>query len=54
LKKEAKTFECLRACWGNATPNEQKFFGSFFQRRTAFSPLPLTTPQPDAGKLGHS
>jgi hypothetical protein len=34
LKKEAKTFAGLDARCGNARLMEQKFFGSFFQKRT--------------------
>jgi hypothetical protein len=39
LKKEAKTFARWRARWGGAHAVVQKFFGSFFQKRTA--PLAL-------------
>jgi hypothetical protein len=36
LEKEAKTFAPLRARYGNDSSKFQKFFGSFFQERTAF------------------
>jgi hypothetical protein len=38
LKKEAKTFAPWCARWRNARAKEQKFFGSFFQKRTAALP----------------
>jgi len=39
-KKNQKTFIFLDACWGQVRDSEQKFFGSFFQKRTsAFSYL---------------
>jgi hypothetical protein len=38
LKKEAKTFVHWRTRCSNAHPNKQKFFGSFFQKRTASLP----------------
>jgi len=35
-KKQQKTFVCLTAALpGRLSSNEQKFFGSFFQKRTA-------------------
>ena len=35
VEKKQKTFECWRARCGNARAQLQKFFGSFFQKRTA-------------------
>jgi hypothetical protein len=35
LKKEAKTFASLNTHYGTSNSHEQKFFGSFFQKRTA-------------------
>jgi hypothetical protein len=35
LKKEAKTFANEAAYCGSAWPKKKKFFGSFFQKRTA-------------------
>jgi hypothetical protein len=37
LKKEAKTFAISGARCRNSRLISQKFFGSFFQKRTAFS-----------------
>jgi hypothetical protein len=34
-KKEQKTFMSLYGCSRNARARKQKFFGSFFQKRTA-------------------
>jgi hypothetical protein len=38
-KKKQKTFMFSGACWGEVRDSEQKFFGSFFQKRTFFSTL---------------
>jgi hypothetical protein len=38
LKKEAKTFARWHARWINARAKGSKFFGSFFQKRTACLP----------------
>jgi hypothetical protein len=35
LEKEAKTFAYWRARWIDRAPKGSKFFGSFFQKRTA-------------------
>jgi photosystem II stability/assembly factor-like uncharacterized protein len=35
-KKKQKTFAILGGAWGSTAPKSQKFFGSFFQKRTAF------------------
>jgi hypothetical protein len=36
-KKKQKTFDyCSHVSRTGAAPNEQKFFGSFFQKRTAY------------------
>jgi hypothetical protein len=33
-KKKQKTFMSLAGCWGEVRDSAQKFFGSFFQKRT--------------------
>jgi hypothetical protein len=35
-KKKQKTFVSLDGGWGKVRDSEQKFFGSFFQKRTFF------------------
>jgi hypothetical protein len=35
-KKNQKTFASLGAHWGKVRDSEQKFFASFFQKRSAF------------------
>jgi hypothetical protein len=45
LKKEAKTFEWLSRTRRQRIPNFEKFFGSFFQKRTAFFPRISPTKQ---------
>jgi hypothetical protein len=37
LQKAAKTLAPVHPRWLNVTPYKQKFFGSFFQKRTACS-----------------
>jgi hypothetical protein len=49
-KKNQKTFDCCPLLPGltgatGAARNEQKFFGSFFQKRTASFPLPYALPR---------
>jgi hypothetical protein len=34
-KKKQKTFKCCRALVQQCAPKTQKFFGSFFQKRTS-------------------
>jgi hypothetical protein len=42
FEKEAKNFYGLDSAFpGRLSPEGQKFFGSFFRKRTAFYPLPL-------------
>jgi hypothetical protein len=45
LEKEAKTLACWGAWWIQRASQGQRFFGSFFQKRTACLFLPL-----DAGQ----
>jgi hypothetical protein len=45
LKKEAKTFAHGVRAECNAYPKDQKFFGSFFQKRTACLRLMSSHPQ---------
>jgi len=42
-KKKPKTFTSGIGCGGNARQGKQKFFGSFFQKRTFFLPMNLFT-----------
>jgi len=37
-KKKQKTFMSFGRCWGLFRDSQQKFFGSFFQKRTSFFP----------------
>jgi hypothetical protein len=42
LKKRSKKLLLLSGrCWGQVRDSDQKFFGSFFQKRTSFLPLTI-------------